>query len=109
METPDLTSVLPYVQQLTFGAVAGFIAGYALKKVGKVLAIVLGLLFVALQLLAWSGFISVDWGVIQRQVDPLLQGDSLNRSWRGLLAMLTYNIPFAAAFVPAFIWGVKRG
>jgi len=109
VETPDLTSVLPYVQQLTFGAVAGFIAGYALKKVGKVLAIVLGLLFVALQLLAWSGFISVDWGVIQRQVDPLLQGDSLNRSWRGLLAMLTYNIPFAAAFVPAFIWGVKRG
>lgn len=109
MDAPDLTTVLPYVQQLTFGAVAGFIAGYALKKVGKVVAIVLGLLFVALQLLAWSGFISVDWGVIQRQVDPLLDGESLNRSWRGLLAMLTYNIPFAAAFVPAFIWGVKRG
>ncbi|HET8985926.1 MAG TPA: FUN14 domain-containing protein [Trueperaceae bacterium] len=109
MEAPDLTSVLPWVQQLTFGAVAGFIAGYALKKVGKVVAIVLGLLFVALQLLAWSGFISVDWGVIQRQVDPLLEGESLQRSWRGLLAMLTYNIPFAAAFVPAFILGVRRG
>lgn len=109
METPDLTLVLPWVQQLGFGAVAGFIAGYALKKVGKVVAIVLGLLFVALQLLAWSGFISVDWGVIQKQVDPLLEGESLERSWRGLLSMLTYNIPFAAAFVPAFILGVKRG
>lgn len=109
METPDLQLVLPWVQQLGFGAVAGFIAGYALKKVGKVVAIVLGLLFVALQLLAWSGFISVDWGVIQRQVDPLLEGQSLERSWRGLLAMLTYNVPFAAAFVPAFILGVKRG
>jgi uncharacterized membrane protein (Fun14 family) len=109
VEAPDLTSVLPWAQQLTFGAVAGFIAGYALKKVGKVVAIVLGLLFVALQLLAWSGFISVDWGVIQRQVDPLLEGESLQRSWRGLLDMLTYNIPFAAAFVPAFILGVRRG
>lgn len=109
MEAPDLTAVLPYVQQITFGAVAGFIAGYALKKVGKVVAIVLGLLFVAIQLLAWSGFVSVDWGVIQRQVDPLLEVDSLERSWRGLVSMLTYNIPFAAAFVPAFILGVRRG
>jgi len=109
VEAPDLTSVLPYVQQLTFGAVAGFVAGYALKKVGKVMAILLGLLFVALQLLAWSGFVTVDWGVVQRQVDPLLEGDSLERSWRGLLAMLTYNLPFAAAFVPALVFGVRRG
>src|SRR5690606_23339444 len=67
VEVPDLTTVMPFVQQLGFGAVAGFIAGYALKKVGKLLAIALGILFVALQLLAWSGFISVDWGVVQRQ------------------------------------------
>ena len=109
VEVPDLTTVMPFVQQLGFGAVAGFIAGYALKKVGKLLAIALGILFVALQLLAWSGFISVDWGVVQRQVDPLLEYESMERSWRGLLSVLTYNIPFAAAFVPAFILGVKRG
>ena len=42
-------------------------------------------------------------------VDPMLSGESLQSGWRGLLSLLTYNIPFAAAFVPAFIWGVKRG
>lgn len=109
VEVPDLTTVMPFIQQLGFGAVAGFIAGYALKKVGKLVAIALGILFVALQLLAWSGFISVDWGVVQRQVDPLLEYEAMERSWRGLLSMLTYNIPFAAAFVPAFVLGVKRG
>jgi len=109
VEFPDLTRVMPWVQQLGFGAVAGFLAGYALKKVGKVLAVVLGVLFVTIQLLAWSGFISVNWGVVQDQIDPVLQPDSLQGAWQGLLRVLTYNIPFAAAFVPAFILGMRRG
>jgi len=109
VEIPELTAALPWVQQIGFGAVAGFVAGYALKKVGKVVAILLGVLFVCLQLLAWWGFINVNWGVLQDQVDPLLSGESLQSGWRGLITLLTYNIPFAAAFVPAFIWGMKRG
>lgn len=109
MELPDLSSALPWVQQLTFGAVAGFVAGYALKKVGKLAAIFLGVIFVVIQLLAWSGFVSVNWQVVQDAVDPLLQTGSLESAWQRLLRVLTFNIPFAAAFVPAFVWGVKRG
>lgn len=109
MELPDLSAALPWVQQLTFGAVAGFVAGYALKKIGKLAAIIVGILFVIIQLLAWTGFLSVNWGVVQDAVDPLLKTESLDSAWSGLLRVLTYNIPFAAAFVPAFVWGVKRG
>lgn len=101
--------MLPWVEQIAFGAVAGFVAGYALKKVGKFVALALGLVFIVIQLLAWSGFVSVNWVMVQNQVDPLLTADSLERSWQGLLALLTYNIPFAAAFVPAFILGIRRG
>lgn len=109
MELPELSAVWPWVEQIGFGAVAGFVAGYTVKKIGKVVALVLGLLFIAVQLLAWSGFINVNWDVVQRQVDPLLTGESLQGTWRGLLALLTYNVPFAAAFVPAFIIGLRRG
>ncbi len=109
MEIPDLSAALPWVQQLTFGAVAGFVAGYALKKIGKLAAIFVGIVFVVIQLLAWTGFLSVNWGVVQEAVDPLLNTESLDSAWSGLLRVLTYNIPFAAAFVPAFVWGVKRG
>jgi len=105
----ELTSVFPWLQQIAFGGVAGFIAGYALKKVGKFVALALGLLFVAIQLLAWSGFVSVDWGAVQSQIDPLLEASALERAWRGVLRVLTYNIPFAAAFVPAMVLGLKRG
>lgn len=109
MNVPELQSVLPWVQQIGFGAVAGFVAGYALKKVGKLVALAIGVLFIVIQLLAWWGFLSVNWGVVQDTVDPLLESDSLGQAWRGLVTVLTYNIPFAAAFVPALVLGIRRG
>lgn len=100
---------MPFVEQIGFGALAGFVAGYALKKVGKVLAIVVGLVFVTVQLLAYFGYVTVEWGQVQSDVDPLLGAESLGAAWRALLSALTYNLPFAAAFVPAFVIGLKRG
>lgn len=109
MDVPSLESFAPYLQQLSFGALAGFAAGYALKKVGKIFAIALGLLFIAVQVLAYYGFVQIDWGQVQDSVNPLLEGESLNRFWQGLVGILTYNITFAAAFIPGLIFGLKRG
>ena len=109
MDVPNLETVAPYWQQLSFGALAGFAAGYALKKLGKVAAIVLGLLFIALQVLAYYGFVTIDWLEVQNRVNPLLESESLNRLWQALVNVLTYNITFAAAFVPGLIVGLKRG
>ena len=109
MDVPNLETVAPYLQQLSFGALAGFAAGYALKKLGKVAAIVLGLLFIALQVLAYYGFVTIDWLEVQNRVNPLLESESLNRLWQALVNVLTYNITFAAAFVPGLIVGLKRG
>jgi uncharacterized membrane protein (Fun14 family) len=109
VETTGLQALAPYLQQLSFGGIAGFAAGYALKKLGKVVALGVGLLFIALQLLAYYGFISVDWGVVQGQVDPLLEPESLNRMWDSLVGLLTYNVTFALAFVPGLVLGLRRG
>lgn len=109
MQTPDLQTVFPFVEQLGFGAVAGFAAGYALKKVGKIVAIAVGLLFVVVQVLAYYGFITINWHAVQGSVDPMLTPNALGGAWRTVLAVLTYNIAFAAAFVPAFVVGLKRG
>lgn len=109
VETPDLQTVAPYLQQISFGALAGFASGYALKKVGKVVAIIVGLLFVALQLLAYYGIIEINWGVVQGHVDPYLEAEALGGMWRSLVDLLTYNITFAAAFVPGLLFGLRRG
>ena len=104
-----MEALQPYIGQITFGGLAGFVAGYALKKVGKVAALVLGLFLVGLQLLAYYGYVTVDWTRIQQSVDPLLGKDQLERMWQGLLNVLTYNAPFAGGFVGGFVWGLRRG
>ena len=109
MEFPDLQTVAPYLEQLGIGAVGGFVAGYAFKKLGKMVALALGVLFITLQLLAFQGFVTINWGEVQAKVDPLLRAESLNHAWSGLLTILTYNLTFAGAFVPAFVIGVRRG
>ena len=99
----------PYIQQISFGFVAGFVVGYAFKKVGKMLAIALGLIFILLQVLAYYGFITINWATVQDRVNPILEQESLKSIWQNILAILTYNISFAAAFIPAFIIGLKKG
>ena len=106
MELPDLT---PYLGQITFGGLAGYAVGYALKKVGRLLAIALGLLFVALQLLAQAGYVEVDWTRIQRDVEPLLQQPALQTLWDRPLATLPYNLPFGASFVGGLVLGLRAG
>jgi len=109
VDMPELSSLLPWIEQIGFGLVAGFVAGYALKKLGKLVALVVGVLFVALQLLAWSGYVTIQWGRLQQDVEPLLEASSLNEGWRTLLTVMTHNLPFAAAFVPGFVIGLRRG
>ncbi len=105
----EWSSIAPFAEQLGFGLVAGFAVGYALKKVGKVLAVILGLLFITLQVLSSLGFLTVHWGEVQARVDPFLEVDSLEHAWRSLLAVLTHNLTFAGAFVPGVVLGLRRG
>jgi len=105
----DLSSWWPLASQLGVGAIAGFAVGYALKKVGKLLAVAVGLLFVVVQLLSYQGLVTVHWGEVEARVDPLLETTSLEAAWQSLLGLLTHNLPFAGAFVPGLILGLRRG
>jgi uncharacterized membrane protein (Fun14 family) len=105
----DWPTFVPYAEQIGFGMVAGFAVGYALKKLGKLAAIALGLVFILIQTLAYQGFLTVNWGEVQARVDPLFERDSLASAWEGLLGVLTYNLAFAGAFVPGLVIGFRRG
>ena len=99
----------PVLAQLGFGGVAGWVSGYTLKKVGRLLALVLGFLFISLQLLAYAGYIEIDWTRIQRDVEPLFEPDTLKDFWQKLLGVLTYNLPFATGFAAGMLLGFRKG
>jgi uncharacterized membrane protein (Fun14 family) len=104
-----LDQITPYLGQISFGGLAGFAVGYALKRVGRVALVVFGLLFITLQGLAYAGFIEVHWLRIQQVANPILERNSLQGAWNGLLGILTQNVPFAAAFVPGLLLGLRFG
>lgn len=109
LELPNVETLAPILGQLTFGALAGFAAGYALKKIGKVAAIALGIFFIAIQLLAYYGLVEINWLQIQEGIDPLLRPESLQALWQELADLLTLNLPFAGAFIPGLLLGLQRG
>jgi uncharacterized membrane protein (Fun14 family) len=62
MTAPD---VLPLVSTVGGGVLAGALAGYAIKKVIKIVAVIVGLFIAALAYLEYQRIIQVDWTSLQ--------------------------------------------
>ena len=59
------TDIAPFAGTVGGGFFLGFIAGYAIKKVIKLAAIIVGLFIAALAYLEYQRIVSVDWNRIQ--------------------------------------------
>jgi len=57
---------------LSYGFFAGYFSGLALKKIGKVASVTLGMSFLALQTLAYHGYIDVHHEKLQKEVEEML-------------------------------------
>ena len=98
--------VSPLVYQLGVGAVGGFIVGYALKKLTKLLIILLGLFIIALLYLGTSGIISINYESLWGALTGFLGFAGQLAPWViGLLSL----IPFMGSFMIAFLLGFKIG
>lgn len=103
-EQPSLLT--PLVTQLGVGGIGGICVGYALKKVAKIVAFIVGLAFLGLQYLAYVGIININYGALEQWGRNLL--GNLGAAERILLAVIT-NLPFAASFGVGFALGIKMG
>jgi uncharacterized membrane protein (Fun14 family) len=106
----ELLQLLPdSAPTLGFGGVAGLIVGYTAKKLTKLAAILLGVLFIAVQLLAYYGFITVNWGNVQETAVHVWRGPEgatlADQAWH----VLSANLPFAGGFAGGFAVGFKLG
>jgi len=59
------TNIAPFAGTVVGGFFLGFIAGYAIKKVIRLAAIIIGLFVAALAYLEYQRILSVDWTKIQ--------------------------------------------
>ncbi len=94
----------PLLAQLGFGGTTGFIVGFAFKKMMKIIIVLIGLFFVALQYLAYIDFIEIRYDRLGQAAQGWLAGFQGELS---ALTLITANIPFAATFTVGFWLGFK--
>jgi uncharacterized membrane protein (Fun14 family) len=113
------------IEDFLFSAGAGFlfgaVAGYAIKKITKIAAVVFGLFIAGLAYLSYRGWIDIKWMEMENAarttltsvVGPAVQ--ALNNTASQLAThsatIATSGSPIAAGlgFVPGLIFGFKRG
>jgi uncharacterized membrane protein (Fun14 family) len=69
---PDITSITPLLGTIGFGGIAGFLIGFALKKIMKILAIIAGVFFAAVMYLQSQGILNIHWDKLQTVSEPMI-------------------------------------
>ncbi|MGD2142116.1 MAG: FUN14 domain-containing protein [Candidatus Bathyarchaeota archaeon] len=96
----------PLVGEIGIGGVGGFLAGFAVKKAAKVLAIVIGFFFLGIQYLAYKDILKIDYGALADFANELFGQASGAQTW---LTDFIVHAPFGAAFIGGFYLGLQRG
>uniref|UniRef100_A0A0G4GIR2 EF-hand domain-containing protein n=1 Tax=Chromera velia CCMP2878 TaxID=1169474 RepID=A0A0G4GIR2_9ALVE len=104
------------VEKVGTGMIFGFISGYTMRQALKTAALVAGVGFVSLQLLAYNGYIKIEWKKFEKEVyskfDLDGDGDLTNKDFEiakaKVLKVLTWGLPSATGFGLGFVMGLKR-
>jgi len=94
---------------VTFGGVAGLVVGYTAKKLTKLVALLLGILFIFTQVLAYEGFITINWMAVQHSAETVWRDPHGMTLADHLWDIVTANLPFGGAFAAGFAIGFKLG
>ena len=110
------TDLAPFAGTVGGGFFIGFITGYAIKKVIKLAAVIVGLLFAALAYLEYQRILSVDWhkvqAVSQNGIDWVADAlthvsSTIDASHTGTLSNI--GIPLVSSISAGFVLGLARG
>ena len=112
----DLGILASTATSVGFGGITGFLVGYAIKKVVKIILVIIGLLFVAFIALEYQKLITVNWTKIQSMgltaLGNVTSGHVSNYIPGGdylSSAMLNFGIPLTGGLTAGFILGFMKG
>ncbi|RME54878.1 MAG: hypothetical protein D6795_03695 [Deltaproteobacteria bacterium] len=91
---------------LGFGGVTGFILGFTIKKMVKVVIVVLGIFLLSLQGLVYLDWATIHWEKIKTTVWPFFEDHTLSEK---LMTFLTAQFPYAGGMSAGLYLGFKKG
>jgi len=96
----------PVAGVVGIGGIGGFVVGYALKKLVKVVILLLGLGFLLLEYLAYKGVITVNFSALQDWASEIWVPTS---GFFIYLTQFSAHLPFGASFALGLYIGLKKG
>jgi uncharacterized membrane protein (Fun14 family) len=87
---------IPIVYELTVGGFGGYLVGYALKKVTKFLALLIGIIILAVIYLAYSGLLNINYTGFATETKNAL--NYVGQAFVGMAPFLS-NLPLIGSFV----------
>jgi uncharacterized membrane protein (Fun14 family) len=98
--------VSPLVFQLGVGGIGGFIVGFTIKKISKLILFLVGLFIIALIYLSTRGIIDINYSALWNALSGLVSAAGGAFSWLvGIVSLL----PFAGSFIAGLLLGLKLG
>mgnify|MGYP001056356925 FL=1 len=95
----------PMIFQIGVGGAGGFLVGYAVKKIAKILAFFAGLYFLSLLYLTQIGVVNINYEKFLEVASGLVTNEQVTNF---LLATVS-SLPFTASFAAGLIFGLKKG
>ncbi|CAI5735325.1 unnamed protein product [Peronospora destructor] len=103
--------------QISLGFCMGMCAGFALKKVSKLGAVILGKLFIILQCASYSGYVNVNYkrfkrefkGYVDIDKDGVLDTKDLDSMYKLIMEVLEFSLPASSGLAAGFILGFRLG
>jgi uncharacterized membrane protein (Fun14 family) len=98
--------ISPIVYQIGAGGILGFIVGYAIKKLLKIIAVIVGLFAIALIYLGYTGIINVDYDKLTVAIKGIIGNLGGASEW---ITPIIASLPFAGTFMLGAVIGLKKG
>lgn len=108
----NIDIISPTAAAVGAGFFGGLLFGYALKKVVKVLAVIVGLFIAGLAYLQYQQMASFDWNRIEVAITTTLGNvtpEILNGQDTAALAMSNFGIPLTGSMSAGFAVGFMKG
>ena len=104
-------NLIPVVTSVGGGFFAGLVTGWALKKVIKLVAVVVGLFLGALIYLQSQSIINISWDKLQTLSEATLStiGNSITNTGEISTIMGNLGIPLTGSLSAGFIIGFSKG
>ncbi|KAN0026943.1 hypothetical protein ACTFIU_009619 [Dictyostelium citrinum] len=92
----------------TMGGALGYCCGLATRKIGTLVLVFVGAIFIAVQLLSSKGYIVVRWDKVSEEHSPKFTKEKRRQYIRSFYNLLTSNLPFKVGFGSGFLLGFKQ-